>query len=367
MSFPFNPQNNQVAVINNITYLYNQASNKWTRTNPTVGYMVSYLQVYNQTDRPGLATSSDLVFDLPGSGSGIGYSNVTGVFTLSGEKTYELYAAPRLTNLTGSYVQYEWVDATTNTPLATSGFAVGTTNNTTTGDTYIATLIYTPSTTQTVKVRITGADGTATLKGSSGSYAKVTQIGVSGLASDVIIGGGSRSTSTSTGGLVVKGGAGVSGNLYVGGSVVKSGYTPGEVIKVTMVSYNSINQIPVTLCISTDFTTIATYSYTPVSASSYFLVEYISSYTVSTGGADTFVSRITVANGEITYGSQTWLGITSGTGTRSGVLFPLMGRFTNSSTAAKPIVVAIKRTTGDATVTVLGDNSTWLKITEIGR
>lgn len=367
MSFPLNPQNNQVAVINNITYTYRQTTNTWTRTNPTVGYMVSYLQVYNQNDHSGLAGSNDLIFDLPGSGSGIGYSNITGVFTLSGNKTYELYAAPRFTNLTGTYIQYEWVDAVSNTPLATSGYAVGTTTSASSGDTYIATLIYTPSVTQTVKVRITNADGTATLKGASGSYAKITQIGVSGLASDVIIGAGSSSTSTTTGGLVVHGGAGVSGNLYVGGSVVKSGYVPGEVIKVTMISYDSINQIPVTQCLGTTFISIATYNYTPISANSYLIIEYNTSYTVSTGGADTFISRITVANGEITYGSQTWLGTTSGTGTRSGVLFPLMGRFTNSSLSVKPIVIAMKRTLGDAAVTILGDDSTWLKITEIGR
>jgi len=134
-----------------------------------------------------------------------------------------------------------------------------------------------------------------------------------------------------------------------------------------MLTYSSINQIPVTLCLGANFTTIATYNYTPISINSYILVEYITSYTVSTGGNDTFVSRITVANGEITYGSQTWLGTTSGTGTRSGVLFPLMGRFTNSSSSAKTIIVAVKRTIGDATATVLGDDSTWLKITEIGR
>jgi len=367
MSFPASPQNNQIAVINNITYTYSTASNTWTRTNPTIGYTVTFIQVFNANDKINLASGSDLIYDTTSVGNGIGYNSITGVFSLVTGKTYELYGSPVFSNLGGTYVKYEWVDATTNQPIASSGYAQG--YVTTTGaQSSIATLIYTPPTNQTIKLRITGADGTVTLSGDKGGYAKITQIGISGLASNVSLGAGAGSTNPTTGALIVTGGLGVSGNINIGGSLTKSSYVVGEIIKLTMLPASSINQIGLTQVQATNtYITIASTTYTPVSASSYLVIDYATAYTVSGGGADTFVSHIKVNNNEIVYGTQTWLGIQSGTGTRSGVLFPLMGRFQNSAITPVVIQVELKRTLGDAITSVYGDDSTWLRITEIGR
>ena len=58
----------------------------------------------------------------------------------------------------------------------------------------------------------------------------------------------------------------------------------------------------------------------------------------------------------------------NGTSGRSGVLFPLTGRYTNASTNAVTIAVAARRDTADDSITI--DNSAtalWLRITEVAR
>jgi hypothetical protein len=72
-----------------------------------------------------------------------------------------------------------------------------------------------------------------------------------------------------------------------------------------------------------------------------------------------------VSGGEISSTYQHWIDAAGG-GSRSGAIFPIVGRYTNSSTSPKPISVNVINSTDDI-VTVQSNNSTWLKITEIGR
>jgi hypothetical protein len=49
-------------------------------------------------------------------------------------------------------------------------------------------------------------------------------------------------------------------------------------------------------------------------------------------------------------------------------LFPLTGRYTNSNTTAKSIVVACRRDSADDSITIVNTStSMWLRITEIAR
>ena len=50
---------------------------------------------------------------------------------------------------------------------------------------------------------------------------------------------------------------------------------------------------------STSYTQIVTYSYTPVSTSSYLVIEFICRYYITGSGGDTWNSRITVDSAEI--------------------------------------------------------------------
>jgi hypothetical protein len=149
---------------------------------------------------------------------------------------------------------------------------------------------------------------------------------------------------------------------------INSTYSPGQVIKMTMLPYTSIGQSASTNIGSTTptYTTIATYSYTPASASSYIIVEYNTVYSNSGTSGDTWLSQITANGAQIAYNNQIWIN-SSGGGTRSGTLFPLMGRYTNSSITAVSILIQATRNSSDDNFIFNGDAGTWLKITEIAR
>jgi hypothetical protein len=149
---------------------------------------------------------------------------------------------------------------------------------------------------------------------------------------------------------------------------VNSTYAPGQVIKMTMLPYSSIGQSTSTSIGSTapSYTTLATYNYTPASASSYILVEYNTVYSNTGSNGDTWLSQITVNGTQITYNNQVWENATGG-GTRSGTLFPLMGRYTNSSVSSVAILIQATRNSSDDNFVFNGDAGTWLKITEIAR
>lgn len=225
MAFPSSPVDGQYAVVNGITYRYDSSTTAWTRSNTNTGYMVDYVQVWNSNLVNWMGLNSDIVFDTLGGSSGIPYNPSTGVFELTAGKTYELAASPTWSSFSDTnngYVNYTWVDATTNTQIqgATSTTLVGVgipfgrvineDSNTS------LTMIYTPQANQTIKLRIVAALGTATLKGTLGCTASIKQLSFSSMSGNITIGGGANSTSSSTGSVVINGGLGVYGNVFAG-------------------------------------------------------------------------------------------------------------------------------------------------------
>jgi len=230
MSFPASPTNGQLATINNITYQYSTSTVSWSRTNAVSGMLADYIQVYNATDDTGLTTNSTIIFDTQVSGSGIPYNTSTGVFTLTAGKTYELYANVNwntFSDASGGYLVYQWVDATSGTALlpGLSGAGLAEAINRNAGESISPTvkIIYTPLTNQTVKLMITSASGTATARGTIGTNAQILQLGSSSLMSNVTIGGGAASTSTTTGAVIVNGGLAVQGNINFQGNLYQNG------------------------------------------------------------------------------------------------------------------------------------------------
>jgi hypothetical protein len=140
--------------------------------------------------------------------------------------------------------------------------------------------------------------------------------------------------------------------------------SPGTVLSISMLNYTGVNQETGTTINSSSYQLIATGSYQPVSNNSTIIFEYNTAYAVDGGEADVFYSDIIVNGNEITYGYQNFDN-SSGGGTRSGTIFPLMGSYRNISTTPIIYGVQAKRGISDDSITVNGDNSTWLKITEI--
>jgi hypothetical protein len=156
-----------------------------------------------------------------------------------------------------------------------------------------------------------------------------------------------------------------SGNMVVTGFIKANAWRAGQVINDIMLSNTDVTISTTTIATSNSDTDFLTYSYTPLSSSSYLVIHYhLASFSFEGGtGNDSYFSRIKVDGAEITYSRQSTVN-----GNRTGVLFPLTGRYTNSNTTAKSIVVACRRDSADDSINIINSStSMWLRITEIAR
>jgi hypothetical protein len=170
------------------------------------------------------------------------------------------------------------------------------------------------------------------------------------------------------GDLLVKGDEQVNGNVNADGYILAKTFLPGQVINVSMLSNTELGQSQITVA-ATATRNVFTYSYTPKYSTSYLIIEYQSIYWLDGGGTDQAYAYLNVNDGtghRISYSYQKWLN-TQGGGDRSSILFPLIGRYTNTNTASKLISVDLYNGTDADPITVNSDTSTWLKITEVGR
>ena len=160
------------------------------------------------------------------------------------------------------------------------------------------------------------------------------------------------------------------GNMALTGFVQPGAWRAGQVIKDTMLNNSEFTVNNTTVATSTSDTDLLTYSYTPTSNSSYLIIHvHVADYRAAsdTGGAgtDSYFSRIKVDGSEIVYARQMTRSNESG---RTGNLFPLTGRYTNSSTTAKSITVGVRRDSADDSITVTNSSTALtLRITEIAR
>jgi hypothetical protein len=143
---------------------------------------------------------------------------------------------------------------------------------------------------------------------------------------------------------------------------------PGAIIRQFVLSAGELglDNLTPTVINSGSYTTIASYSYSPIYSNSDIIVEYASVYNVGGGLGDAFRTRIAIGATEITFGRQIWTNGAGG-GTRSGTLFPLIGKYTNTDLTAKTFVVSGKQDGSDDIVTVYNDAGTWMRITELLR
>lgn len=159
------------------------------------------------------------------------------------------------------------------------------------------------------------------------------------------------------------------GNISNKGTITPGSYTAGQVIKDTMLDNSQVTVVSTTIATTGSTVNFITYNYTPASSSSYLIIHFhLSKYQPQGTTDDSWYSQLLVDNNEIAYSWQMVNDNNQGTSGRSGVLFPLTGRYTNSSTSTKQIQVGARRDTADDSILI--DNtstSMWLRITEIAR
>lgn len=157
---------------------------------PVSGQSVDYLYARYTNNQVISAGNTDLNGFVTNVGN---VANASGVFTLIANKTYNLearvYTGASTGGTTNGYFIYKWVDAVTNNPLDINGGSAisdwGGATSSTWNTQNNATLIYTPTTNQTVKLRITTLNGFANITVVSGNGANaetsvtITQLGSS--------------------------------------------------------------------------------------------------------------------------------------------------------------------------------------------
>ncbi|UAJ14002.1 hypothetical protein [Aquirufa lenticrescens] len=156
---------------------------------PVTGQSVDYVSVgtiYQTT----VGVNRDLIFTT-NNGGNIPYNTTTGIFTLSANKTYLFQAQIRANtpSADGSYIEYGFVDATTNSLLVdgTQTITTSTTSTSGFGSNPVVNFIYTPTANQTVKLRTIGATrGTQLVLAGT---ANITQIGSSAIINPWILSG----------------------------------------------------------------------------------------------------------------------------------------------------------------------------------
>jgi hypothetical protein len=160
------------------------------------------------------------------------------------------------------------------------------------------------------------------------------------------------------------------GNIVTTGFIQPSAWRAGQVIRDTMLSNSEFTVNATTVATSTSDTDFITYSYTPTSSSSYLIIHvHVAAYSAASdsggAGTDSYFSRIKVDSAEIVYSRQM---TRSGDSFRTGSLFPLTGRYTNSNTTAKTITVGVRRDSADDNITIVNSSTAlWMRITEIAR
>ena len=161
----------------------------------------------------------------------------------------------------------------------------------------------------------------------------------------------------------------VAGNLDVSGTIRAAQFLPGQVVNMVVLSNVDLSQNALTIN-ANNTRTVFRYNYTPVIANSYILVEYQTNYSLGGAGNDNveayLYSTDVINDNRIGQTAQKWVN-SSGGGTRSGTIFPILGRYTNSNTTSKELRVDIYNITDSDPLVINSDISTWLKITEIGR
>jgi hypothetical protein len=156
------------------------------------------------------------------------------------------------------------------------------------------------------------------------------------------------------------------GNVTAGGTISPSAWTAGQTIQTKLYNASDLSFTTNYTNATNTYSSIVSGTYTPLSTSSYILFEVYAMYDVNGGGGDSFFSQITWNGAEIGVQRQVWANGAGG-GTRSGTLFPLVGRVTNGSLTGYTWAVNTRRDSSDDTITVYPNAGFYVKITEIGR
>ena len=183
--------------------------------------------------------------------------------------------------------------------------------------------------------------------------------------------GGIKGDFTVDGDERVDGDVKVGGNVNVDGYVLAKTFLPGQIINLAIldnyqVPYESSDINPQFKVVTgAGEQVVFEYTYTPLSLQSNIIIDFNSVYSLQGSNADSFTGYLYVGNTMVGRSYQQWINA-SGGGTRSGTLLPISGTYKNSALTSITISLRIVNN-GNDELYIDSDQSTWLKITEVGR
>lgn len=173
-----------------------------------------------------------------------------------------------------------------------------------------------------------------------------------------------------SGNIVLDGDIDVQGNVASDESIVAQKFVTGQIANMKILNKSDIGQAATITIGAGVTTTLFTYSYTPKCANSYIVIDYQTIYSLIGAAADNIRAYAYVNDGTDNRVGETYQQWNNGQGggTRSGTIFPIVGRYSNANKTAKTIRVDVYNQTDTDTMTVTGnDIMTFLTITEIGK
>jgi len=141
----------------------------------------------------------------------------------------------------------------------------------------------------------------------------------------------------------------VSGSIHATGAIRSS--NSGQLINSVFLTETDLGVSNTITNASTTETTVASYTYTPISSSSKIYIEFDARASISGTSSDEFDANLYVGNSSL-QSNKVLFGAGQGAGGRGNSLFPINGYYTNSSTGNLTITVKMRRISSDDTITV---------------
>lgn len=150
----------------------------------------------------------------------------------------------------------------------------------------------------------------------------------------------------------------VTGNIAATGAIRST--AAGQLLNCKFLNETDLGLSGTQDIATTTETTIASYTYTPVSSSSKIFIEFDTKASISGGTGDDFASHIYVGSTNIQT-NRALFNTGQGGGGRGNALFPISGYYSNSGTSALTIYIKTNRLSSDDTITITHDNSLIIK------
>jgi hypothetical protein len=144
----------------------------------------------------------------------------------------------------------------------------------------------------------------------------------------------------------------VTGSIHATGTIRSS--SPGQLIHSVFLTESDLGVSNTISNASTTETTVATYTYSPISSSSKVYIEFDARALISGSVSDEFAANLYVGS-TLIQNNKVLFVTNQGGGGRGNSLFPISGYYTNTSTGNLIITVKIRRVSSDDTITVEPD------------